>query len=179
MSRRIALTIACGLVGLVLFVLASQAQTTRPADKPRLRVGTFDSRAVVVVWVRSEQFQQDLKRLRAEYDKAKAANDEKRAKQLEAEGKARQDRIHEQGFGAAAIPEIVARIQDQLAATARQAGVDIIIRKADVAYHNPAVELMDVTDLLVQQFKPDEETLKTIEALLKHPPTDLEPGCRE
>ncbi len=46
------------------------------AEETGLRVGTFDSRAVTMAFIRSDMFEKELQRRMAEHKKAKAAGDE-------------------------------------------------------------------------------------------------------
>ena len=66
--------LAVVLAGALIPALAMQAQTA----KPSCRIGVFDSRAVALAWARSDEGEEVVRQLRAEYEKAKAANDEKR-----------------------------------------------------------------------------------------------------
>jgi hypothetical protein len=111
-----------------------------------------------------------MKDLRAEADKAKAAGDEKRLAELNAEGEARQRRLYQQGFGGAPVDEILAQFRDALPAVARQRGVSAIIRAAD--YTDPSVESVDVTDDLVALFHPAERTLRMIHEVRARAPMD-------
>ena len=110
----------------------------------------------------------------AEHGKAKAAGDEKRVKELEAEGKAQQELLHKQGFSTWPVDNILDQIKGEIPEIAKQAGVDVIISKWDIVYQGSGVEFIDVTDLMVKQFNPDEETLKVLKELQKHAPVSLE-----
>ena len=46
---------------------------------------------------------------------------------------------------------------------AKQAGVDVLISKWRIAYEGPNAQYVDVTDILVMLFDPDDETLDVIE----------------
>ena len=147
------------------------------ADSPAkgvIRVGTFDSRAVAVAYIRSELFGQSLKETTKELQDAKSAGNQAKVKQLESELKATQERAHLQGFGTASVANILEQIKDQLPAIAKEAGVDVLISKWDVAYQASSTELVDVTDQMIKPFKPNEKTLQIIQDLKKHEPVSLE-----
>ena len=76
-------------------------------------MGTFDSRAVAVAYVRSDAFADSMRALQADLERAKTAGDEERVAELEAMGPAMQKRIHAQGFGTAPVDDVVARIEDE------------------------------------------------------------------
>ncbi len=147
---------------------------TQAKGSARVVVGTFDSRAVAVAYVRSDGFRRQLTEMKAELKKAKAAGNDKRVKELEAEGPAMQALFHKQSFGTWPVDDILEKINDKLPDVAAEAKVDLIVSKWHVVYQRPAIEFVDVTDLLVKQFAPDAETLKVIESLRKQKPVSLE-----
>ena len=165
------------LAGFLALTLGAQATTTTRED-PKVVVGTFDSRAVAVAYVRSDAFSDSLRMKRAEVEqdleRARAAGDDERVAELEALGPAMQKRIYDQGFGSAPVDEIIERIADELPRIAAEAGVDVIVSKWVLAYSGPKARFVDVTDRLAAEFDPDEETLKVIEELLTTEPVPLE-----
>jgi len=157
-----------------VYTTVGAGQSEEKTSGENLRVGTFDSRAVAIAHVRSAEFARHLKALRAKYEKAKAAGDEKRVKELEAQGPAGQEMVHKQGFGTWPVDNILDKIKGKIPKIAKQADVDVIVSKWDVVYQRPGVEFVDVTDLMVQPFDPDESTLKVIQEVLKRAPVPLE-----
>jgi hypothetical protein len=154
------------LTGALIPTLAMQAQTA----KPSYRIGVFDSRAVAIAWFNSDDGMQTIKQIRAEYEKAKAAKDEKRLREMEQEGQWHQVRLHQQGFSTGPVDEILAKVKDKLPEIARQAGVTAIVSKWALPYSEPGVELVDVTLPLVKLFQPNEQALKWVEELKNQPP---------
>ncbi len=143
-------------------------------ERGRLRVGTFDSRALPIAYANSEVFRRELAKLMEEHKKAKAAGDTERVKKLEEQGKAGQVRFHEQGFSTGRVDNILEHIKDKLPAIAREAKVDLIVSKWDVVYQDPAVEVVDVTELVVKPFNPNERARGWIKDLQKVAPIPLE-----
>ena len=141
--------------------------------KVKLRVGTFDSRAIAIAYARSEMFDQYLTSMREEYNKAKEEGNKELVKEFEEIGPATQQVMHQQAFSIASVAEILEKVKNELPMIAEEADVDIIVSKWDVVYEKPSIEIADVTLYLVKLFNPDEETLKTIEDLLKKPPMPL------
>ena len=162
------------LAGLAVYTTVGAEQPEEKTSGVKVRVGTFDSRAVAIAHVRSEAFDRHLKGLRAEYEKATAAGDEKRVKELEAQGPAGQELVHKQSFGTWPVDSILDKIKGKIPKIARLADVDVIVSKWDVVYQRPGVEFVDVTGLMVQPFHPDESTLKVIKGILKQAPVPLE-----
>ncbi len=162
------------LVGAIL--LAVCGATTR--ENPTVVVGTFDSRAVLMAYVGSDEFKDYLSAQKADVgralDRAKAAGDQELVANLDALGPAMQKRIHQQGFGTAPVDDIIARIEDKLPGIAEEAGVDVIVSKWALAYRSPAAKFVDVTDLLTAEFDPDEATLKGIREIVEIEPVPLD-----
>jgi hypothetical protein len=166
-ARPTALVLGVAIVGTALFGggLAATA-----AEKEKLRVGTFDSRAIAAVYAASDFNNAYVKRLKQDYDQAKTAGDKAKLAEIEAEANAHQDRLHQQGFGTASVADILEHVKDKLPGIAKEAGVDAIVSKWDIAYRAPAVEFVDVTPLLIKPFQPNERTLRIIGDLSKKPP---------
>ena len=151
---------------------AGKAETDKPV-KP-LRVGVYDSRCVAVACMPTAWYNEPVKEKMKEMEKAKAAGDEKKIKELEAWGESRQQKAHLQGFGTAPVTELLEPVKGRLAEVARQAGVDIIVSTWQIDYQASDAELVDVTDAIVALYEPSEKTLKTVEALKKHKPMSEE-----
>ena len=133
-------------------------------------VGTFDSRAVAVAYVRSGHWQQKLQQMKRELDEAKAAGDANKVKEIEQWGPAQQKKAHLQGFGTADVSEIIECIKDEIPAIAKEAGVDIIVSKWNVVYQGPSAKTVDITEKIVAPFNPDEKTLTIIRDLMTKTP---------
>lgn len=144
------------------------------AGEQRFRIGTFDSRAVAVAAVNSAAFAAKLKEVRADYDAAKAANDTVRMKQIEARMQTKQRRQHEQGFSTASVMNLLEPVKKELSAVAKAAGVNLIVSKWEVAYQAAGTDVVDVTDQIVELFKPSPRALKWVEDLKKKAPIPLD-----
>ena len=107
-----------------------------------------------------------------EFAEAKAANDDKRVKELEAWGKKHQRELHRQGFAIVPVNNLLEHVKDKLPAVAQKTGVVAIVRACDFTASN--VISVDVTDELVKIFEPSEKTLKTIAEIRKVEPVDLD-----
>lgn len=163
------------LTGALLTGVATPADgPSERAKEAGLRVGTFDSRAVTVAFAASKIFDRQLQHLMQERQKAKAAGDEEKIKQLESEGESRQKQFHRQGFGTAPVDDILENIKDELPGIAKRAGVDVIVSKWAITYSTPGTEFVDVTDLIVAPFEPSERTKRNIRQLRSQPPAPPE-----
>ncbi len=158
-------------VAILLGGLPVWAQTPQePTDPGKVSVGVFDSRAVAIAYYRSSPFKDELKEKFSGLDAAKAESDEKRIKELEAEGPALQELMHLQSFGTWPIDNVLKEIQEEIPGIAKQASVQLVVSKWDIVYQSSGVEFVDITKLMVEPFGPDPETLKIISEIQNKPP---------
>lgn len=157
---------------LVLTLGASKAPAT--GEPPKVVVGTFDSRAIAIAYIRSDDAEEYLRAQKADVERvlgrARAAGDLELVAALDALGPGMQARIHEQGFGTAPVDDILARIEDRLPEIAKAAGVDLVVSKWALAWRDPAAQVVDVTEPLAAAFEPDAETWKVIRSIVKTDP---------
>ncbi len=167
---------------LCLVMRAALALAGEPAAKPadaKVRIGVYDSRAIVVAFFGSEVFKafdgKELADKKAEYDKAKAEGNQTRVAELEAWGKALQIRLHKQGFSTAPVDDILKHIKDKMPEIAKSAGVGPIVSKWDketLAKYESA-ERVDITMALVDAFRPTEGQRKAAIDIQKKTPISL------
>jgi hypothetical protein len=121
------------------------------------RIGVYDSRAVAVAYVGSTRQVQKMKDLTAECKKAREAGDTNKVSRLEAEGKAWQSNLNQQGFGTAPVDDLLVDVASDLPGIQEAAGVTTLIskwNKANLDKHPHAVRV-DVTMRLVDAFQPN------------------------
>ncbi len=162
------------LAALAVYTTVGAQQQEGKISGSTVRIGTFDSRALAMAYYRSEAFNRQMKDLRAEYEKAKAAGDEKRVKELEAAGPAQQELAHKQGFSTWPVDNILEKIKGKIPEIAKRADVDVIISRWNIVYRRTGVEFINITDLIVKPFDPNEQTLKILKELQKQDPVPLE-----
>ncbi len=167
-----------GAVCVFCMVLGSGcvAEPGPKASAEKVRVGTYDSRAVVIAFAGTETFSNQQKILHAEYDKARAAGDKKRMAELEAQGMEQQKLLHKQGFSTAPVDDVLTNIKDRLPEIAKTAGVEVIISKWDSAAlaRYKSAELVDVTMLLVDALKPNERARRSAVEIQTQKPIPLQ-----
>lgn len=125
---------------------------------PQERIGVYDSRAVAVAYAGSTWQVKKMKDLTVQLKKAREAADTNRVSQLEAEGRAWQSDLKQQGFGTAPVDDLLAEIASDLPRIFEAAGVTGIIskwNKTELDKHPHAVRV-DVTMRLVDAFQPNE-----------------------
>ena len=161
-AKRILTSVLVSSVMLGGSVLPGVGETAEKAEKASpVVVGTFDSRAVAMA-----------------YGHAVLAG---RMPHTEAPKPV----AFRQGFGKGDVSEQLDHIRDEIPKIAEEAGVDVIVSKWAIEYHGPNVRFVDVTEALIQPFKPTDETLEIIQDIRKVPPAsekeirELEQSGRE
>ena len=138
----------------------------------KIRIGTYDSRAVALAWGRSAVAMKEISSRRPEYEKAKAEGNDKRMKEIEEEMKVRQDKMHWQVFGDWNIDDVLVKIRPNYPAIAQKAGVVAIVPRAE--FKDASVETVDVTELMAEQFAPDAKTKAIMKDIATKPPLVFE-----
>jgi len=159
-------------VGVTILAVCAMLLALQPAPA-KVRIGTFDSRAVAIAYARSAMFAPIIKDWKDKYEKAKAEKNEAVIKECEAWGPNYHKLQMLQGFSIASVADIMEKVKESLPKVAQEAGVDMIVSKWELAYQNPSFEIVDVTSYLVKIFNPHDQTLKIIEELSKQPPIPL------
>ena len=128
-------------------VLLGDAEKKEKTDKTlQIIIGTFDSRAVKLA-----------------YDTAAMAG-------LMPAVDVPKPMAFRQGFGKGDVSEYLDLIRDEIPRIAKEAGVNVIVSKWDIEYNDPNVKFVDVTEALIQPFKPTEERIKIIRDMMAKPP---------
>jgi Skp family chaperone for outer membrane proteins len=156
-----------------LCVMAGAAEFAQSKENT-LRIGVYDSRAIAVAWGNSAEFRKSLEAVTADYQKAKAAKDDKRVKEIDTQMKVQQRRAHEQGFSTGSVANIMATIKDSLPGVAKKAGVEVIVSKWEVNYQSPGIKVVDVTDDLVALFHVSAKGLEWVKGTKTHAPVPIE-----
>jgi hypothetical protein len=171
MSTRQKVVVICSLCAFL--PLSGCGQNKNEEPKQKIRIGIYDSRAIALAYWRTDnRLDRYHVPLVEQIEQAKAAGDEQRAKELDEELWAHRKLLHRQVFSTESVDEILEHIKDKLPEIAASAGVTEIVSKWDkksLAQYRLA-ELVDVTDLLVDEYKPDAKTLTMIRELPKHKP---------
>jgi hypothetical protein len=121
----------------------------------------------VVAWIRSAEHARELDALVAARDAAAKAGDARKVAECERRGAEAQDLVHRQLAGEAGIDDILARLRGDYPEILSRAKVQRIVAEGEDV--DEAVELVDVTDLLVERFHPDEATRKVLAEVRRYP----------
>ena len=158
------------ITALLLFAGIVLGQTS----KESVVVGTFDSRVIAIAYYNTEAHMSYVEGLKTEHSEAEASGDTERVKELEAIGEASQELAHKQAFSTWPVNNILEIIEGKIPEIAKQANVDLIVSKWNIVYQQSGVEFIDVTDVMVKLFNPDEQMLEMLEQIKKQPPVPLE-----
>lgn len=154
----------------------ARAGATDESNATMQRIGVYDSRVVAYAHFCTAEHQQWLKEKINAAKAAKAVGDQAKFEKLSKEMADEQRRIHREGFSTAPADLAMATLKTRLPEIQRQASVSLVVSKWDketLAVFKSAQQV-DVTDLLVAEFKPDTKQLKTIEEIKKQKPVPLD-----
>jgi hypothetical protein len=168
---QIGLAAAIGMINAAAIIYPT-ALPAGDANAPRERIGVYDSRVVAYAYFTSEPRMQALNaRIKAAKD-ARAGGETAQSRQMAADLKSEQKRIHLQVFSTAPIDDVLASLQRRLPEIERTAGVSKLVSKWDEAAleQDRAAEKVDVTDALAAEFKPGEKELKIIASIKRAKP---------
>jgi len=165
-----------GVAALFVVTLPPASLAGEPAPIARERVGIYDSRSIAVAFAGSAAQEQELRELKAAHQKARTADDRKEMARLEAEGKAMQQKAHQQAFSTAPVDDLLAHITNALPDIQKAARVTALISKWDQAElkKHPGAETVDVTVPLIDAFHPNERQRKHALDIQKQKPISLE-----
>ncbi len=155
------------LAGVCLVVLA--AAVTMAADGT-VRLGTYDNRAIAIAYARSQYL--PVGEAHVEYDRAEAAGDTVRMKEISDGMEALQRQLHRQGFARVPVDDLFEPVAHRLPEIATELDLDAIVWICD--FSGEGVEVVDVTMDLVALYDPTEETLEICRQIRDHDPVGLD-----
>lgn len=163
----------------VILMMASCGHAGNAREKAtggeRVRIGTYDSRAVAVAFSGSELCDAWMQALNGEYQEAREAGNQERVAEIEAEMNARQKLLHKQGFSTEPVDNILELIKDKLPEIHNRQGVSTLVCKWDKESlkKHPNAEYVDVTMALVDAFNPNEKQRQSAIQIQQHKPVPL------
>jgi hypothetical protein len=172
-------TCALGFVILSRAQLAAGPLGSLPATSPNTaieRLGIYDSRVVGYAFFWSAPQQQQLAERVKAAKAAQASGNTAQFRELDKNLAEEQKKLHDQVFSTAPVPQALDALKDRIPDIRKEAKVSVLISKWDQAAlaQHPGAKTIDVTDLLVREFHPAEQQLKTITEIKKQKPVPLE-----
>lgn len=140
------------------------------------RIGVYDSRVVAYAHFWTAEQQQQLKEKAEVAKAAKSAGDTAQFNKLSKEMSELQEKLHREVFSTAPAEEAMSALASRLPEIQKQASVSALVSKWDkqaLATYDSAQQV-DVTDLLVREFKLDAKQMKTIDEIKKREPVPLD-----
>lgn len=151
--------------------MAADTGTTPPEP-----IGIYDSRVIAYAHFWSEAHQRELNDRTKAAREARASGQSERFKELDAALRKEQETNHLQVFSTAPVEDVLAAIKDRLPAIQKEARVSKLVSKWDEAAlkEHKRARQVDVTDLLLREFKLDEKKMKMARDLTKQKPLPLD-----
>lgn len=137
------------------FVAPSAEPVHHHAPEGKVRIGTYDNRSIAIAYAASRH--NPVKEKLAAHQKAKAAGQTEKVKELEMWGENFQRLLHFQGFGRVPVGDLLDPVKDQVRELAKNKNLAAITMACD--FTSADVELVDVTEDLVKLYDPTERTL--------------------
>jgi hypothetical protein len=158
-------------VSLTIVVCATIAHTKAQEPEAKIRIGTYDNRAIVIAYAHSRFQIDDVAKKKAELDQAQAAGDEKKVQEAKQWDENRQREFHIQGFSRALVGDLLKPLQKEIDQLAARLNLSAIAGECD--FHAAGVEIVDITDELVALYDPDERTLRNVAGIRQVDPVSL------
>ncbi len=98
MKKTMVISVAAAVCLVSVLIGAEEKKAAKP-----LRVGVYDSRAIAIASGPTEWFNKPVREKMKEMEKAKAANDQQKIKELQAWGQQQQQKSHLMAFGTAPV----------------------------------------------------------------------------
>ncbi len=162
------------IINSICFLLLVSCLNFSQQENTILRIGTFDSRCIAIAYGRSAEFMKEMDSIRSELDKAKEEGNNELIEKIEQLGTTRQVLMHQQGFSNGSIINILAKLKKKFPTIADDNDVQMIVSKWEIMFADESVELVDITDQLVDYFNPNKETRKILEQVKSIDPVPIE-----
>jgi hypothetical protein len=166
---RFSTTIGAAVAAVGAAGLIAAAQTGGTAAPAKVRVGTYDNRAIAVAYAASK-FNPVRDKMK-EYEAANQAGDKSKMAELESWGKTHQRLLHFQGFGRVPVADLLEPVKEGVVRVAAERQLAIITMECNFAADE--VEVVDVTGELVELFHPNAKTRETARQMQKVEPVSL------
>ncbi len=154
----------------------ARAGSTEQSNASVQRIGIYDSRVVAYAHFWTAEQQKQLKGKAEVARAAKSAGDTAQFNKLSKEMSDLQEKLHRQVFSTAPADEAITALKPRLAEIQKQASVSALASKWDrqALGSYKSARQVDVTDLLMREFKLDPKQLKTVEEIKKQKPVPLD-----
>ena len=136
-------------------------------------IGTYDSRAIGIVFGNSVECTKFLADCKSQMSEAKAVKNNSLIRQIEKKRNAFQVLAHLRGFSVGSVAEVLQKHKAEVDSVAKEAGVGAIVSKFELIPTGSGADVVDVTLPLARIFKPSEQQLKWISQLQDQQPLPM------
>jgi len=164
-------TILLALLFALIIIIDAQIQhgssdlNNTPAK--RLNIGTYDSRAVTYAYFCSDQNTALRTQLKKEREEIMKTKDTAKWKETMCKVLTEDYLLHQRVFATGSAAFILKKIENQIPAIAKTAGVDILVSKWELTWHDSSANIVDLTDSVAQLFTPINKLGKTYDEIKK------------
>jgi ABC-type Na+ efflux pump permease subunit len=150
---------------LLVLIFLFPVMFTSAFAQSRVRIGTFDSRAVAIAYGNSAEGMAVVNNFRSELKKAKSAKNDSLVQRIEKIGPQYPVLSHLRAFSTGSVAEILAGHLADVDAIAQAARVQAIVSRFELIQRDANIDTVDVTSSLVRLFKPSERVLQWISGI--------------
>jgi hypothetical protein len=133
----------------------------------RLKIGTYDSRAVTYAYFSSDQNTALRQQLKKERDEIMKTSDTTKWKETMCKVLTEDYLLHQRVFATGSAAFILEKVKKQIPAIAKTAGVDVLVSKWELTWCDSSAIIVDLTDSVAQLFTPIDKLGKTYEEIKK------------
>lgn len=142
------------LMATVLCTGSVSGPVTAQSKNPALKIGTYDSRVVVMTYARSDLFRTKMQEMSKKSEALLESKDTVRMKEGALNMISFSFNMEKCVFTSASATPIINLVKDQFPEIAKKAGVSMIVSKWDLNYSNPEIEIIDLTPQISALFDP-------------------------
>jgi hypothetical protein len=142
------------LSGLMVMITGAINPVSYDRKSGTVKIGTYDSRVVVIAYTRSDLFKKNLAELQEKAGILMKDDDSLKRKEGACKMITSQFLMHQMGFCTGSAMELIDLVRDKLPEVARKNGVSLLVSKWELSYSDPSVEVVDLTDEVARLFNP-------------------------
>lgn len=161
------------LFAMILFMSVSNSADAQKAQKT-IKIGTYDSRVIVLAYSRSEGFKTKLSGMEKKSESDMKSSDSDKKDQAAYRMITYQFLLHQQVFCAGSASAVIEIVKDKLPQVAKDAGVSVIVSKWELPWNDPSAEVVDLTMEIAKLFNPTPDFENTAKEVASKRPIAIE-----
>lgn len=164
-------TILLALLFALIILIDAQIQHGGPslgdASAKRIKIGTYDSRAVTYAYFCSDQNTALRQQVKKDRDEIMKTSDTAKWKETMCKVLTEDYLLHQRVFATGSAAFILKKVENRIPAVAKAAGVDVLVSKWELTWSDPTATIVDLTDSVAQLFTPMNKLDKTYHEIKK------------